>query len=194
MSESSTQVATAPLDNKTRFKSILGGSAGNLVEWYDWYVYAAFTLYFASQFFPDGNNTVKLLQAAAVFALGFLMRPIGAWIMGIYADRKGRKAGLTLSVSLMCVGSLLIACAPTYDSVGMLAPAILLFARLIQGLSVGGEYGSSATYLTEMAGKNHRGFFSSFQYVTLISGQLLALCVLILLQRTLSEEALYAWG
>ncbi|WP_372403380.1 MFS transporter [Acinetobacter piscicola] len=194
MSESSTQVATAPLDNKTRFKSILGGSAGNLVEWYDWYVYAAFTLYFASQFFPDGNNTIKLLQAAAVFALGFLMRPIGAWIMGIYADRKGRKAGLTLSVSLMCVGSLLIACAPTYDSVGMLAPAILLFARLIQGLSVGGEYGSSATYLTEMAGKNHRGFFSSFQYVTLISGQLLALCVLIFLQRTLSEEALYAWG
>ncbi len=194
MSESSTQVATAPIDNKTRFKSILGGSAGNLVEWYDWYVYAAFTLYFASQFFPDGNNTVKLLQAAAVFALGFLMRPIGAWIMGIYADRKGRKAGLTLSVSLMCVGSLLIACAPTYDSVGMLAPAILLFARLIQGLSVGGEYGSSATYLTEMAGKNHRGFFSSFQYVTLISGQLLALCVLIFLQRTLSEEALYAWG
>lgn len=194
MSESSTQVATAPLDNKTRFKSILGGSAGNLVEWYDWYVYAAFTLYFASQFFPDSNNTVKLLQAAAVFALGFLMRPIGAWIMGIYADRKGRKAGLTLSVSLMCVGSLLIACAPTYDSVGMLAPAILLFARLIQGLSVGGEYGSSATYLTEMAGNNHRGFFSSFQYVTLISGQLLALCVLIFLQRTLSEEALYAWG
>jgi Arabinose efflux permease len=153
-----------------------------------------FTLYFAPQFFPDGDNTVKLLQAAAVFALGFLMRPIGAWVMGIYADRKGRKAGLTLSVSLMCVGSLMIACAPTYDSVGMLAPAILLLARLLQGLSVGGEYGSSATYLTEMAGKNHRGFFSSFQYVTLISGQLLALCVLIILQRNFSEQALTEWG
>ncbi len=194
LSNSSPQVAPSQLDRKTRFKSILGGSAGNLVEWYDWYVYAAFTLYFAPVFFPEGNETVKLLQAAAVFALGFLMRPIGAWIMGIYADRKGRKAGLTLSVSLMCVGSLIIACAPSYDSVGMLAPALLLFARLLQGLSVGGEYGSSATYLTEMAGKNHRGFFSSFQYVTLISGQLLALCVLIILQRTLSEDALHAWG
>jgi len=194
LSNSSPQVAISQLDRKTRFKSILGGSAGNLVEWYDWYVYAAFTLYFAHVFFPEGNETVKLLQAAAVFALGFLMRPIGAWIMGVYADRKGRKAGLTLSVSLMCVGSLIIACAPSYDSVGMFAPALLLFARLLQGLSVGGEYGSSATYLTEMAGKNHRGFFSSFQYVTLISGQLLALCVLIILQHNLSEDALHAWG
>ena len=194
MSNTPTQTAPEQFDRKTRVKSILGGSAGNLVEWYDWYVYAAFTLYFAPKFFPEGDSTVKLLQAAAVFALGFLMRPIGAWIMGIYADRKGRKAGLTVSVSLMCIGSLMIACAPTYDSVGMLAPAILLFARLIQGLCVGGEYGSSATYLTEMAGKNHRGFFSSFQYVTLISGQLLALCVLIILQRTLSEQALGDWG
>ena len=184
----------APIDRKTRVKSIIGGSAGNLVEWYDWYVYAAFTLYFAPRFFPEGDDTVKLLQAAAVFALGFLMRPIGAWVMGIYADRKGRKAGLSLSVSLMCLGSLMIACAPTYDTAGMLAPAILLFARLLQGLSVGGEYGSSATYLSEMAGKNHRGFFSSFQYVTLISGQLLALCTLIVLQRTLSDAALSDWG
>ncbi len=125
---------------------------------------------------------------------GFLMRPIGAWVMGIYADRKGRKAGLTVSVSLMCVGSLIIACAPTYACSWYACPAILLLARLLQGLSVGGEYGSSATYLTEMAGKNHRGFFSSFQYVTLISGQLLALCVLIILQRNLSEQALTEWG
>lgn len=183
-----------PIDKKTRIKSIIGGSAGNLVEWYDWYVYAAFTLYFAPRFFPDGDSTVKLLQAAAVFALGFLMRPIGAWIFGIYADRKGRKAGLSLSVSLMCAGSLIIACTPTYESIGMLAPALLLFARLLQGLSVGGEYGSSATYLSEMAGKNNRGFFSSFQYVTLISGQLLALCVLIILQRTMGEELLSDWG
>ena len=194
MTDLSPQAAPVSIDKKTRLKSILGGSAGNLVEWYDWYVYAAFTLYFAPQFFPEGDDTVKLLQAAAVFALGFLMRPIGAWITGIYADRKGRKSGLTLSVSLMCVGSLIIACAPTYASVGMLAPALLLFTRLLQGLSVGGEYGSSATYLTEMAGKNHRGFFSSFQYVTLISGQLLALCVLIILQRTMSEAQLSEWG
>jgi MHS family alpha-ketoglutarate permease-like MFS transporter len=135
-----------------------------------------------------------LLSSAAIFAVGFLMRPVGAWIMGVYADRKGRKAGLTLSVSLMCGGSLIIACTPGYATIGIAAPALLLFARLMQGLSVGGEYGSSATYLSEMASKNHRGFWSSFQYVTLISGQLLALLLLILLQNTLSESALASWG
>ncbi|UGX85987.1 MFS transporter [Phyllobacterium meliloti] len=189
---------TAPLavapDVKTRLKSIIGGSAGNLVEWYDWYVYAAFTLYFAPVFFPSGNQTAELLSAAAVFAVGFLMRPIGAWVMGIYADRKGRKAGLTLSVTLMCLGSLLIAITPGYASIGLLAPALLVLARLLQGLSVGGEYGASATYLSEMAGKNRRGFYSSFQYVTLISGQLVALVVLLILQRILTPEQLGVWG
>lgn len=182
------------LDQKTRLKSIVGGSAGNLVEWYDWYVYSAFTLYFAPIFFPSGNQTAELLSAAAVFAVGFLMRPIGAWFMGTYADRKGRKAGLTLSVTLMCLGSLLIAITPGHETIGIAAPAILVFARLLQGISVGGEYGASATYLSEMAGKNRRGFFSSFQYVTLISGQLLALAVLLVLQRILTPEQLSAWG
>ena len=177
-----------------RLKSIIGGSTGNLVEWYDWYVYSAFTLYFAPSFFPSDDPTAQLLSAAAVFAVGFIVRPLGAWIMGIYADRKGRKSGLTLSVTLMCLGSLLIAIAPTYAQAGFWAPAILLVARLLQGLSVGGEYGASATYLSEMAGRNRRGFFSSFQYVTLISGQLLALCVLLLLQSTLTPAALEGWG
>ncbi|MGI6856222.1 MFS transporter [Mesorhizobium sp. 1B3] len=186
-------LAAAP-DKNTRLKSIIGGSAGNLVEWYDWYVYSAFTLYFAPIFFPSGDQTAELLSAAAVFAVGFLMRPIGAWFMGIYSDRRGRKAGLTLSVTLMCLGSLLIAVTPGHDSIGVLAPAVLVFARLLQGLSVGGEYGASATYLSEMAGKDRRGFFSSFQYVTLISGQLLALAVLIVLQRVLTPEQLSAWG
>lgn len=186
-------VYSAP-DRKTRLKSIIGGSAGNLVEWYDWYVYSAFTLYFAPVFFPSGNQTAELLSAAAVFAVGFLMRPIGAWVMGIYADRHGRKSGLTLSVTLMCLGSLLIAVTPGHDSIGIFAPAILVFARLMQGLSVGGEYGASATYLSEMAGKDRRGFFSSFQYVTLISGQLLALVVLLILQRVLAPEQLSSWG
>ncbi|MDM7849631.1 MFS transporter [Pseudochrobactrum kiredjianiae] len=185
---------TIELDRKTRIKSILGGSAGNLVEWYDWYVYAAFTLYFAPKFFPSGNQTAELLSAAAVFAVGFLMRPIGAWIMGIYADRKGRKAGLTLSVTLMCIGSLIIAVTPGHETIGVFAPALLVFARLLQGLSVGGEYGASATYLSEMAGKNRRGFFSSFQYVTLIAGQLTALGVLLILQRVLTPEQLGDWG
>jgi MHS family alpha-ketoglutarate permease-like MFS transporter len=181
-------------DQKGRLKSILGGSAGNMVEWYDWYVYSAFTLYFAPIFFPKGDQTAQLLNAAAVFAVGFLMRPIGAWIMGIYADRKGRKAGLTLSVTLMCTGSLMIAVTPGYDSIGVLAPVILILARLLQGISVGGEYGASATYLSEMAGKSRRGFFSSFQYVTLISGQLLALAVLLILQQSMPEQDLEAWG
>jgi MHS family alpha-ketoglutarate permease-like MFS transporter len=181
-------------DQKGRLKSILGGSAGNMVEWYDWYVYSAFTLYFAPIFFPKGDQTAQLLNAAAVFAVGFLMRPIGAWIMGIYADRKGRKAGLTLSVTLMCTGSLMIAVTPGYDTIGVLAPVILIVARLLQGISVGGEYGASATYLSEMAGKSRRGFFSSFQYVTLISGQLIALAVLLILQQAMSEQNLEAWG
>jgi MFS transporter, MHS family, alpha-ketoglutarate permease len=181
-------------DKRTRLRAILGGSAGNLVEWYDWYVYAAFALYFAPVFFPKGDATAQLLQSAAVFAVGFLMRPIGGWLMGIYADRHGRKAGLTLSVSLMCGGSLAIALTPTYAEIGALAPAILLVARLAQGLSLGGEYGASATYLSEMAGRRHRGFFSSFQYVTLIAGQLTALAVLLILEATLGEAALEAWG
>ena len=177
-----------------RLVSILGGSAGNLVEWYDWYAYSAFTLYFAPHFFPTGDRTTELLASAIVFAVGFIMRPVGGWIMGVYADRHGRKAGLTLSVTLMCAGSLLIAVTPTYQSIGVWAPALLVVARLMQGLSVGGEYGASATYLSEMAGKRHRGFFSSFQYVTLIAGQLVALLVLLVLQRTMSPGALDAWG
>lgn len=177
-----------------RLRSIIGGSAGNLVEWYDWYVYSAFTLYFAPVFFPTGDRTAQLLNAAAIFAVGFVMRPIGAWLMGMYADRRGRKAGLTLSVTLMCAGSLLIAVTPGYASIGALAPALLVFARLMQGLSVGGEYGASATYLSEMAGRERRGFYSSFQYVTLIAGQLTALSVLLILQATMQPAELEEWG
>lgn len=177
-----------------RLTNIVGGSAGNLVEWFDWFAYAAFTVYFAPVFFPKGEPTAQLLSTAAIFAVGFLMRPVGAWVMGVYSDRRGRKAGLTLSVSLMCAGSLLIACTPGYATIGLLAPALLLLARMMQGLSVGGEYGSSATYLSEMATAKDRGFWSSFQYVTLISGQLLALMLLILLQRTLGEDALSDWA
>ena len=183
-----------PAQPRSRLKNILGGSAGNLVEWFDWYVYSAFALYFASAFFPKGDPTAQLLQTAAIFAIGFVMRPVGAWAMGIYADHKGRKAGLTLSVTLMCVGSLLIAIAPTYAQAGLLSPAILLFARIVQGLSLGGEYGSSATYLSEIAGRERRGFWSSFQYVTIIGGQLIALALLVVLQATLGEEAMQAWG
>ena len=179
---------------RSRLKNIIGGSAGNLVEWFDWYVYSAFALYFAHAFFPKADPTAQLLNTAAIFAVGFVMRPVGAWLMGIYADHRGRKAGLTLSVSLMCVGSLLIAAAPTYAQAGVLSPAILVLARIIQGLSLGGEYGSSATYLSEIADRERRGFWSSFQYVTIIGGQLTALALLVVLQATLGDDAMNAWG
>ena len=177
-----------------RLKSIIGGSAGNLVEWYDWYAYSAFSLYFAKVFFPPASQTAQLLNAAAVFAVGFLMRPVGGWLMGRYADRHGRRAALSASVLLMCFGSLMIAVTPGYSRIGLAAPVLLVLARLLQGLSVGGEYGASATYLSEMAGQRLRGFYSSFQYVTLISGQLIALAVLLLLQRLLGAAALESWA
>ncbi|SNS51986.1 MFS transporter, MHS family, alpha-ketoglutarate permease [Sphingomonas laterariae] len=177
-----------------RLKSIIGGSAGNFVEWYDWFAYASLSIYFAPAFFPEDNETIQLMNTAAIFAVGFIMRPIGAWVMGIYGDRHGRKAGLALSVGLMCAGSLLIAIAPTYATAGWAAPALLVFARMLQGLSVGGEFGASSTYLSEMATRERRGFWSSFHYVTLIGGQLAALGVLLVLQMLLSETALEAWG
>jgi len=178
-----------------RLKAIIGGSIGNLVEWYDWYAYSAFALYFSSSFFPEGNTTAQLLNTAGVFALGFLMRPIGGWLFGRIADQQGRKKAMTWSVLLMSFGSLLIALTPTYKTIGIAAPVILLLARLLQGLSVGGEYGVSATYLSEMATRNRRGFYSSFQYVTLIGGQLIALGIQLILQKLLlTEDQLHSWG
>ena len=179
---------------QSKLKSIISGSIGNLVEWFDWYAYAAFSLYFAKAFFPAGDQTAQLLNTAGVFAVGFLMRPLGSWILGKYADQKGRKAALTLSILMMCFGSLLIAITPDFKTIGVFSPILLVTARLFQGLSVGGEYGASATYLSEMAGEKHRGFYSSFQYVTLIMGQLLALMVLILLQSLMPKSDLEAWG
>ncbi|MBI5941378.1 MAG: MFS transporter [Caulobacterales bacterium] len=186
--------APPPLTAVQRLRAILGGSAGNLVEWYDWSTYIFFTVYFASHFFPEGDQTAQLFKAAAVSAVGFLARPLGAWLMGVYADRAGRRAALTLSVSMMCLGSLVIALTPTYAQVGALAPAILLAARVLQGLSVGGEYGASATYLSEVAGRKRRGFWSSFQYVTLIAGSLTAQGMVVLLQQVMPEADLKAWG
>ncbi|MFM9851326.1 MAG: MFS transporter [Sphingomonadaceae bacterium] len=180
--------------SRERLKAIIGGSLGNLVEWYDWFAYATFSLYFAPVFFPKGDYTAQLLGTSAIFAVGFIMRPIGAWVMGVYADRHGRKAGLALSVGLMCAGSLLIAVAPTHAQSGILAPIILVLARLIQGLSLGGEYGASATYISEMAPKNRRGFWSSFQYATLSGGQLTAIGVALIMQAWLTEAELTAWG
>ncbi len=186
---------TEGLATSTRLKAIVSGSIGNLVEWYDWYAYAAFSVYFAPVFFPASSPTAQLLNTAGIFAVGFLMRPIGGWLFGSLADKAGRKFSMTISVLLMSFGSLLIALTPSYKLIGILAPVFLLIARLLQGLSVGGEYGTSATYLSEMASSNRRGFYSSFQYVTLIGGQLIALGIQLIMQKLfLTDAQMHTWG
>jgi len=160
----------APTNNKTqtddtrkRIWAIVGASSGNLVEWFDFYVYSFFSLYFAHIFFPQGDTTTQLLQTAGVFAAGFLMRPIGGWLFGYIGDKHGRKNSMLVSVCMMCFGSLVIACLPGYETIGVAAPVILLLARMFQGLSVGGEYGTSATYMSEVALEGRKGFYASFQ-------------------------------
>jgi MHS family alpha-ketoglutarate permease-like MFS transporter len=186
---------SAAADMRRRIKAIFIGSVGNLIEWFDFYSYSAFALYFAKSFFPDGDEVAQQLNAAVLFAGGFLARPFGGWLFGHIADRHGRRLSLTLSVVMMCFGSLLIAVCPTFETIGIFAPIVLSLARIIQGLSLGGEYGASATYLSEVADEKHRGFYSSFQYVTLIGGQLTAIFVLLLLQQVfLSPAELRAWG
>lgn len=183
------------VDVRRRLKSIFIGSMGNLVEWYDFYAYTAFALYFAPKFFPQSDPVVQQLNAAVLFAATFLMRPFGGWLFGFIADKYGRRLSLTLSVVFMCFGSLIIAVTPTYETIGIAAPIVLAIARIIEGLSLGGEYGASATYLSEIADPQHRGFYSSFQYVTLIGGQLTAIIVLLFLQNVfLTPEELKSWG
>lgn len=194
MNDQTAVAAAARQDVRRRVLAIVGASSGNLVEWFDFYIYSFCALYFAPAFFPSGNTTTQLLNTAGVFAAGFLMRPIGGWLFGRIADKHGRRAAMMISVLMMCGGSLVIAVLPTYAQIGALAPLLLLVARLFQGLSVGGEYGTSATYMSEVALQGRCGFFASFQYVTLIGGQLCALLVLVILQQTLSSDALKAWG
>jgi MHS family alpha-ketoglutarate permease-like MFS transporter len=188
------KAAIAAMSTRSRIFAIVGSSSGNLVEWYDFYTYAFTSLYFASAFFPKGDATSQLLNTAGIFAAGFLMRPIGSWVFGRIADRHGRRTSMMLSVLMMCAGSLAIAVLPTYETIGAVAPVLLLVARLAQGLSVGGEYGTSATYMSEVAARRHRGFFGSFQYVTLIGGQLLATLVVVVLEFSLSGDEIRAWG
>jgi metabolite-proton symporter len=181
-------------DKRRRIFAIVGASSGNLVEWYDFYTYAFTAIYFASAFFPSGNQTTQLLNTAGVFAAGFLMRPIGGYLFGWIADKHGRRTSMLISILMMCGGSLVIACLPTYASIGVAAPVLLLLARLVQGLSVGGEYGTSATYMSEVAIGGQRGFYASFQYVTLIGGQLLAVLVVVIVLQFMSEAEIKEWG
>jgi MHS family alpha-ketoglutarate permease-like MFS transporter len=192
--ESITPQSTHDLTPRQRVFAIVGASSGNLVEWFDFYIYSFCALYFSSQFFPKGDPTSQLLNTAGIFAAGFLMRPVGGWLFGRIGDRYGRRTSMMISVLMMCGGSLMIALLPTYAQIGTAAPALLLLARLFQGLSVGGEYGTSATYMSEVAQSGRKGFYASFQYVTLIGGQLVALLVLVTLQQILTEAELKAFG
>ncbi|WP_338525951.1 MFS family transporter [Pseudomonas batumici] len=189
-----TTMPYTPEERNKRIFAIVGASSGNLVEWFDFYVYAFCAIYFAPAFFPSDNPTVQLVNTAGVFAAGFLMRPIGGWLFGRVADKHGRKNSMMISVLMMCAGSLVIAFLPGYATIGAWAPILLLLARLFQGLSVGGEYGTTATYMSEVALRGQRGFFASFQYVTLIGGQLLAVLVLVIIQQFLTEPEIKAWG
>ncbi|WP_246061206.1 MFS transporter [Lapillicoccus jejuensis] len=176
-------------------RQLAAASVGNLVEWYDWYAYSFLATYFATQVFPKGEGGLtSLLDAFAVFAVGFFMRPVGGLLMGAVADRLGRKAALTLTILLMGAGSLLVAVLPTYAQVGVLSPVLLVVARLVQGLSVGGEFAASTTFLVESAPPHRRGFFSSFQYVSTTIGQLLASGLAAVLASTLSDDAMSSWG
>ena len=195
MSEPLTPDEAAALSWARRRRSLVGGAFGNLVEGYDWLVYSTFSLYFAQVFFPQSDRTAQLLSAAAVFAVGYIMRPVGAILFGWFADRRGRKSALMTSVFLMCAGSLLIAAVPGYASIGIWAPVLLVLARMMQGLSMGGEYGASAAYLMELAPLHRRGFYVSFHYVSLLGGQLLSIVTLVLLQFVLLTPAqLEEWG
>ncbi len=148
------------------------GSLGNLVEWYDVYIYTVFVIFREAILRrPTKNSTVYIY---AIFAITFVMRPIGSWFFGRFADRRGRRAALTFSVSLMAACSMVVALVPARSSIGIAAPIVLILARLVQGFATGGEYGTSATYMSEAATRERRGFFSSFQYVTLVGGHVLA--------------------
>ncbi|SEL76594.1 MFS transporter, MHS family, alpha-ketoglutarate permease [Pseudoxanthomonas sp. GM95] len=186
-------MATSHKSLKRSISNTLKGSAGNLVEWYDVYVYSVFASYFESKFFSAGDKNATL-YVWAIFAVTFLMRPIGAWFFGRYADRHGRRASLTLSVTLMAICSFGIAIVPTAETIGVGAAIILVIARLLQGFATGGEYGASATYMSEAAVPGHRGLLSSFHYVTLVGGHVLAQLTLFLLLTFFTKDHVVEWG
>jgi MHS family alpha-ketoglutarate permease-like MFS transporter len=189
-----THQASPPTNRPVR--QLLAASVGNAVEWYDWYAYTFLATYIAAEVFPRSadNSLVPLLSTFAVFAVGFFMRPVGGLLMGAIADRHGRRTALTVTILLMGGSSLLVGLTPTYAAAGVLAPVILVVARLLQGLSVGGEFAASTTFLVESAGPGRRGLFSSFQYVSTTAGQLVASGIAALLVGSLSEGQMNGWG
>jgi MFS family permease len=192
--EDASAVEIRKLSHAQRIRAIVAGSAGNLIEWYDFYIYAFTALYFSAAFLPTSDPLVQVMATSGIFAVGFLVRPVGGWFFGRLADRRGRQHAMVVSVLMMGAGSLLIAVLPTYAQVGAVAPALLLVGRMVQGFSTGGQYGTAATYLSEISGDKRRGFYASFQYVTLVGGQLTATGMVLVLQHLLDESAMRSYG
>ncbi|WP_255954704.1 MFS transporter [Streptomyces odontomachi] len=186
--------ATGTRLGPARRRAIVAGAIGNAVEWVDWAVYTTFSTLFAGQFFPSHDETTSLLSTLLVFAVGFVMRPIGGALLGAYGDRHGRKKGMTLTISLMAGASLLIAVCPPYGVIGVAAPVVLVVARLVQGFSAGGEFGTSSAFLIESAAPRRRAFAGSWQQVSVGAGALIASLMGTVLTALLGEQALESWG
>ncbi|KAF3999625.1 MFS transporter [Glaciimonas immobilis] len=193
VSPEASPVSILPDHHPQTWRAVISSSIGNALEWFDVLIYSAFAVTIAKLFFPTENQTVSLLITFATFGVSFFMRPLGAVILGAYSDRVGRKAALTLSILLMMIGTLMIAVMPTYASIGLWAPAGIVLARLIQGFSAGGEFGSSTAFLVEHA-PHRRGFFSSWQVASQGLSILLAASFGAVLSSQLSPEQLQGWG
>ncbi|MDI9886790.1 MFS transporter [Streptomyces sp. HNM0645] len=177
-----------------RLRQILLASLGNAAEWFDWTVYVTFAAVLGPQFFPSGSGATNVLQTLSVFAVGFLFRPVGGLLIGAYCDRRGRSAGLRLSLLMMAGGSLLIALAPAHRTAGVLSPVLLVAARALQGLSAGGEGTAMSTYVTETAPRRRRGLYSSAIYISTTLGTLAATFLALILRNTLTPGQLGDWG
>ncbi|WP_435195006.1 MFS transporter [Streptomyces sp. NRRL F-5630] len=186
--------APSPKFTPRQRKAIVAGSVGNTVEFVDWALYGIFVKIIADVFFPQAEGAVALLSTLAVFAVGFVMRPVGAAVLGAYADRHGRKKGLSLTIGLMAGAGFVIAITPGYETIGIAAPVILLLARLAQGFSAGGEFGSSSAFLVESAAPGRRAFAGSWQQVSVAGGVLIASLLGTAFTSLLSEDALRSWG
>ncbi|MCH1883870.1 MFS transporter [Agrococcus sp. ARC_14] len=194
MSTTETEAVHATRLSKKGRKAIVAGSIGNAVEWVDWAIYTTFSSIFAHHFFPAGNDAAALLSTLAIFAVGFIMRPVGAAVMGAYADRHGRKKGLVLTIGMMAAATLVIGLAPSFEQVGILAPIILVVARMVQGFAAGGEFGSSSAFIVESAAPSRRAFAGSWQQVSVGAGVLIASGIGAVITSTLPEEAVDSWG
>jgi MHS family proline/betaine transporter-like MFS transporter len=188
-----TTAASLAGSRQNSWRAVIAASIGNALEWFDLVVYGFFAVIIAKLFFPAGNDTVSLLLTLGTFGVSFFMRPLGAIVIGAYADRAGRKAALTLSILLMMAGTLIIAILPTYQSIGLAAPVILVLARLMQGFSAGGEFGSATAFLAEHV-PGRRGFFASWQVASQGLTTLLAAGFGVLLTGKLSPEQMGSWG